>query len=169
MRNSALLGRQHVHAAAAAPARCTTRRTLGSTSSIARSRAAAFLRSSHSSTRRVQSSSSTSRSRQGRTAAVRVAASLDYVATASDDGVLKLPARTELDPEEIKSVFAFPRYVFACQRVQADSELYRGLLCVSQRCQGRVPWCCRWWFVGLQLHITAALNCHMYWLRCCNL
>jgi hypothetical protein len=41
---------------------------------------------------------------------VRVAASLDYVATASDDGVLKLPARTELDPEEIKNVFAFPRY-----------------------------------------------------------
>jgi hypothetical protein len=25
--------------------------------------------------------------------------------------VLKLPARTELDPEEIKNVFAFPRYV----------------------------------------------------------
>ena len=40
-----------------------------------------------------------------------MAASLDYVATASDEGVLKLPARTELDPEEIKSVFAFPRCV----------------------------------------------------------
>jgi hypothetical protein len=40
---------------------------------------------------------------------VRVAASLDYIATASDEGVLKLPARTELDPEEIKSVYGYPR------------------------------------------------------------
>lgn len=44
---------------------------------------------------------------------MRVSASLDYVATASDDGVLKLPARTELDPEEIKDVFSFPRCVCA--------------------------------------------------------
>ncbi|WIA22429.1 hypothetical protein OEZ86_008805 [Tetradesmus obliquus] len=50
-----------------------------------------------------------SRRSSGRTAAVRVAASLDYIATASDEGVLKLPARTELDPEEIKSVYGYPR------------------------------------------------------------
>lgn len=107
MRSSALLGRQHIHAAA--PTRCSAaRRTLASTGSIARSKAAALLRSS---TGRTQSSSS-QRSSRGRTAAVRVAASLDYVATASDEGVLKLPARTELDPEEIKNVFAFPRYVY---------------------------------------------------------
>lgn len=42
---------------------------------------------------------------------MRVVASLDYIATASDEGVLKLPARTELDPEEIKYVFGYPRYV----------------------------------------------------------
>jgi hypothetical protein len=50
-----------------------------------------------------------SRRSSGRTSAVRVAASLDYIATASDEGVLKLPARTELDPEEIKSVYGYPR------------------------------------------------------------
>eukprot|EP00882_Tetradesmus_deserticola_P011535 GHRQ01012202.1.p2 GENE.GHRQ01012202.1~~GHRQ01012202.1.p2 ORF type:complete len:146 (+),score=55.23 GHRQ01012202.1:388-825(+) len=50
-----------------------------------------------------------SRHSSGRTSAVRVAASLDYIATASDDGVLKLPARTELDAEEIKSVYGYPR------------------------------------------------------------
>ncbi|KIZ07087.1 hypothetical protein MNEG_0876 [Monoraphidium neglectum] len=38
-----------------------------------------------------------------------VNALLDYVATASDDGVLRLPARTELDPEEIKNVYNYPR------------------------------------------------------------
>lgn len=47
---------------------------------------------------------------------MRVAASLDYVATASDEGVLKLPARTELDPEEIKNVFGYPRWVRAGHR-----------------------------------------------------
>lgn len=51
-------------------------------------------------------------SRQSSRAAVRVVASLDYIATASDEGVLKLPARTELDPEEIKTVFGYPRYVY---------------------------------------------------------
>lgn len=105
MRSSALLGRQQLHAAV--PTRCSTsRQRFGSTSSVARSPAAAAapLR------RPAQPSSSNScRSRRSRQAAVRVAASLDYVATASDEGVLKLPARTELDPEEIKSVFAFPR------------------------------------------------------------
>jgi hypothetical protein len=39
-----------------------------------------------------------------------VNALLDYVATASDDGVLRLPARTELDPEEIKNVYNYPRW-----------------------------------------------------------
>lgn len=38
-----------------------------------------------------------------------IVASLDYIATASDEGVLKLPARTELDVEEIKGVFGYPR------------------------------------------------------------
>jgi hypothetical protein len=107
MRGSALLGRQHIHAAA--PTHCSSagRRSTQLISSIARSPAAALLRSS-SSSRHAPSSSRSSRSR---TAAVRIAASLDYVATASDEGVLKLPARTELDPEEIKNVFSFPRCV----------------------------------------------------------
>eukprot|EP00878_Enallax_costatus_P016451 GHUV01017256.1.p1 GENE.GHUV01017256.1~~GHUV01017256.1.p1 ORF type:complete len:245 (+),score=43.19 GHUV01017256.1:347-1081(+) len=48
-------------------------------------------------------------SRQTSRGAIQVVASLDYIATASDEGVLKLPARTELDPEEIKNVFAYPR------------------------------------------------------------
>jgi len=41
---------------------------------------------------------------------VQIVASLDYIATASDEGVLKLPARTELDAEEVKSVFNYPRW-----------------------------------------------------------
>lgn len=40
---------------------------------------------------------------------LRVVAHLDYVATASDEGVLKLPSRTELDIEEVKNVFDYPR------------------------------------------------------------
>jgi hypothetical protein len=44
-----------------------------------------------------------------RRAPLRVAALLDYVATASDDGPLRLPARTELDASEITSVFGWPR------------------------------------------------------------
>lgn len=47
----------------------------------------------------------------GRARALHVSALLDYVASVSDDGVLKLPARTELDPEEIKTVFGYPRCV----------------------------------------------------------
>lgn len=46
--------------------------------------------------------------RRGRRRGV-IVASLDYIATASDEGVLKLPARTELDAEEIKGVFGYPR------------------------------------------------------------
>lgn len=38
-----------------------------------------------------------------------VVAHLDYTATASDEGVLKLPARTELDPAEVKYTFGYPR------------------------------------------------------------
>eukprot|EP00197_Chlamydomonas_leiostraca_P016234 CAMPEP_0202862620 /NCGR_PEP_ID=MMETSP1391-20130828/3593_1 /ASSEMBLY_ACC=CAM_ASM_000867 /TAXON_ID=1034604 /ORGANISM="Chlamydomonas leiostraca, Strain SAG 11-49" /LENGTH=572 /DNA_ID=CAMNT_0049542175 /DNA_START=227 /DNA_END=1946 /DNA_ORIENTATION=- len=34
---------------------------------------------------------------------------LDYTATGADEGVLKMPARTELDPEQITSVFGYPR------------------------------------------------------------
>jgi hypothetical protein len=45
----------------------------------------------------------------GRRRAVGAVALLDYVATASDDGVLRLPARTELDASEVKSVFGYPR------------------------------------------------------------
>ncbi|GBF97387.1 calcium-dependent kinase [Raphidocelis subcapitata] len=37
---------------------------------------------------------------------------LDYVASISDDGVLRLPARTELSADEIKQVFGFPRRIF---------------------------------------------------------
>eukprot|EP00798_Chlamydomonas_sp_ICE-L_P018146 gene18146-24586_t len=33
----------------------------------------------------------------------------DYVANVSDEGVLKLPARVELDPDEITHVFGYPR------------------------------------------------------------
>eukprot|EP00882_Tetradesmus_deserticola_P024688 GHRQ01026997.1.p3 GENE.GHRQ01026997.1~~GHRQ01026997.1.p3 ORF type:complete len:151 (+),score=43.10 GHRQ01026997.1:388-840(+) len=62
-----------------------------------------------------------SRHSSGRTSAVRVAASLDYIATASDDGVLKLPARTELDAEEIKSVYGYPRYAWLSITVQSAS------------------------------------------------
>jgi hypothetical protein len=40
---------------------------------------------------------------------LRVCALLDYVASVQDDGVLRMPARTELDPDEIKTVFGFPR------------------------------------------------------------
>ena len=40
---------------------------------------------------------------------LRVVASLDYTSTASDDGVLRLPARTELDPDELKAIFGYPR------------------------------------------------------------
>lgn len=42
-------------------------------------------------------------------AALRCVALLDYVASASDDGPLSLPARTELDASEVKSVFGYPR------------------------------------------------------------
>ncbi|GBF98366.1 calcium dependent kinase [Raphidocelis subcapitata] len=45
----------------------------------------------------------------GRARAVTAVALLDYVAAASDDGVLRLPPRTELDPDEIRSVFGYPR------------------------------------------------------------
>jgi hypothetical protein len=47
--------------------------------------------------------------RAGRGRAVRAVALLDYVASVSDDGVLRLPARTELDPDEIRSVFGYTR------------------------------------------------------------
>jgi hypothetical protein len=47
--------------------------------------------------------------RPPRRGAVRAVALLDYVASANDDGVLKLPARTELDPDEVKHVFGYPR------------------------------------------------------------
>eukprot|EP00879_Flechtneria_rotunda_P022176 GHRR01023399.1.p1 GENE.GHRR01023399.1~~GHRR01023399.1.p1 ORF type:complete len:224 (+),score=71.64 GHRR01023399.1:320-991(+) len=50
-------------------------------------------------------------SRAAGRAVLRVVAGLDYVATASDEGVLKLPARTELDPEEIKTVYGYPRNI----------------------------------------------------------
>jgi hypothetical protein len=43
--------------------------------------------------------------------ALRVTALLDYVASLSDDGVLRMPARAELDPDEIKSVFGYARRV----------------------------------------------------------
>ncbi|KIZ04772.1 hypothetical protein MNEG_3189 [Monoraphidium neglectum] len=42
---------------------------------------------------------------------LRVCALLDYVASVQDDGVLRMPARTELDPNEIKTVFGFPRKI----------------------------------------------------------
>ena len=42
-------------------------------------------------------------------AALRCVALLDYVASASDDGPLSLPARTELDASEVKNVFGYPR------------------------------------------------------------
>lgn len=42
---------------------------------------------------------------------LRVVAHLDYVASPSDSGILKLPSRTELDTEEIKDVFGYPRCV----------------------------------------------------------
>lgn len=35
--------------------------------------------------------------------------SLDYVATASDDGVLRMPARSELNADQIRKVFGYPR------------------------------------------------------------
>lgn len=35
--------------------------------------------------------------------------SLDYTATGADEGVLKLPARTDLQPEQITHVFGYPR------------------------------------------------------------
>ncbi len=41
---------------------------------------------------------------------MRTVALMDYVATASDEGVLKLPARTELDVEEVKDVFGYARW-----------------------------------------------------------
>jgi hypothetical protein len=44
-----------------------------------------------------------------RRAGARAVALLDYVASANDDGVLKLPARTELDADEIKNVYGYPR------------------------------------------------------------
>jgi hypothetical protein len=36
-------------------------------------------------------------------------ASVDYVASAADEGVLGLPPRTELQPQDITSVFGYPR------------------------------------------------------------
>lgn len=47
--------------------------------------------------------------RPRRARALATVALLDYVASASDDGPLSLPARTELDASEVKVVFGYPR------------------------------------------------------------
>lgn len=72
--------------------------------------------------------------------AVHVVASLDYIATASDEGVLKLPARTELDPEEIKNVFGYPRCVIASRTHITHGhvcELTSGTYSSMGRCAGQ--------------------------------
>jgi len=64
---------------------------------------------------RATARTATASSRRLRTAparrprSMRVRALLDYVASVGDDGVLRLPARTELDPDELRSVFGYPR------------------------------------------------------------
>lgn len=54
---------------------------------------------------RVHTQDSCSRGRQ----ASHVCHSTDYIASVSDQGVLKMSARTELDIDEITDVFGFPR------------------------------------------------------------
>jgi calcium-dependent protein kinase len=44
---------------------------------------------------------------------LRVTAHIDYTATASDDGVLRLPPRLELMPDEIRNVFNYPRNIYS--------------------------------------------------------
>jgi hypothetical protein len=51
---------------------------------------------------------------------------LDYVASASDEGVLRLPPRTELDPNEVASVFGW-------DGEKLEEQVRRGVL--------RVMWC----------------------------
>jgi hypothetical protein len=72
---------------------------------------------------------------------VQIVASLDYIATASDEGVLKLPARTELDAEEVKSVFNYPRWA---------SQMHAEIFCADD---------------GSAWHPNSSLNkLHMQWL-----
>ena len=47
--------------------------------------------------------------RSRRTRAAAVVALLDYAPSAADEGVLALPARAELDADEVRSVFGYPR------------------------------------------------------------
>jgi hypothetical protein len=70
---------------------------------------------------------------RGRARAVRAVALLDYVASASDDGVLRLPARSELDPDEIRSVFGYARWVWGPAR--AIQQLPRPALAHARHCR----------------------------------
>eukprot|EP00877_Chromochloris_zofingiensis_P003189 jgi/Chrzof1/12871/Cz07g10120.t1 len=70
---------------------------------------AVFCRSHHGLLRLRASKRQRTNPSKARRTHVKVSAHLDYVATASDEGVLKLPARTELDPAEIKNVYDYPR------------------------------------------------------------